>query len=271
MNQPILSSSWLHENLNHPDLILLDASSSSNMSGVDSDFTNQKIPHSRFFDLKKDFSDPESPFPNTFPSVAQFEQGCRKLGIHNSSIIVVYDDLGIYQSPRVWWMFKAMGHEKVYVLDGGLPDWINSGFEVMEDHETAPNTGTFAAKLNASQVKDFDFVCANSSTQEHILVDVRSKARFEGTAPEPRAGLRSGNIPNSINIPYTEVLSEGKYKSVDALTEIFQKAGIDNRPITFSCGSGVTACILLLAAEMALENTTSVYDGSWTEYSTFQN
>lgn len=267
MKGPIISSKWLKEHINHPDLIILDASSLSDHSEIRSQDV-KKIPHARYFDLKNNFSDTTSVFPNTFPSEEQFEQESRKLGINNSSLIVVYDTKDIYQSPRVWWMFKVMGHEKVAVLDGGLPDWISNGFETVNNYEVPKQFGDFSAKLDSVKVKSIDFILSNIESRNHLIIDVRSKGRFLGIDPEPRKGLRSGNIPQSINLPYTEVLDGTKYKPIEELKNIFEKTAIDERPLTFSCGSGVTACIVLLAAEMALNNNTSVYDGSWTEYGT---
>lgn len=266
MNQPLISAQWLHENLNHPDLILLDVSTPNNVSGAKTEFQGQKIPHTRFFDLKNNFSDTESRFPNTFPSVRQFEQQSRLLGISNSSKIVVYDNLGIYLSPRVWWMFRTMGHQEVYVLNGGLPEWIANGFETVDRYETPEKEGNFTSTFDPDQVKGIDFIQSNLTTQKYLVVDARSEDRFYARVKEPREGLRSGHIPSALNIPYEMVLDHGKFKSVEDLQKVFEHAGVDERPLAFSCGSGVTACILLLAAELALNNKTSIYDGSWTEY-----
>ena len=266
MNKHIVSSEWLNENINNPDLIILDASSDDNKAGLESEFKNQKIPRSRFISLKDDFSEQESPFPNTFPSIEQFETRCRNLGINDSNFIVVYDNLGIYQSPRIWWMFKAMGANNIYVLNGGLPAWIERGYRTVGNYELPNGRGTFRVNLNSTQIKNIEFIRSNILTQNHIVIDARSKNRFQGTIPEPRNGLRPGNIPNSVNIPYTTVLENGNFKSEKELKQLFEDAHIDERPITFSCGSGVTACIVLMAAEMVLNNETSVYDGSWTEY-----
>jgi thiosulfate/3-mercaptopyruvate sulfurtransferase len=271
MTEPIVSSEWLNQKIRNPDIIILDTSSRNNQAGIDSKYKNQIIPYSRLFNLKDDFSDKESPFPNTFPSVTQFENESRKLGISNSSTIVIYDNLGIYHSARVWWMFKTMGHKSVYVLNGGLPNWIQNDFETVESYQTPNKSGTFIANLNSTQIKNIDFIRSNILTQNHSVVDARSKDRFQGVIPEPRKGLRSGHIPNSINIPYTDVLENEMYKSEKNLKEIFEDAGVGDRPITFSCGSGVTACIVLLAAEMVLKNDTSVYDGAWTEYGSLIN
>lgn len=266
MTEPLVSPQWLNVNLKSSDLIILDASDPNNKAGLTNEFQNQKIKGARYYNLKGVFSDPKGLFPNTFPSKEQFENGCRSLGISNSSRIVVYDNTGTYTSPRVWWMFKAMGHERVYVLNGGLLDWIRNGFETEKQFDSNYKSGNFKANIKSAVIKNIDFIKSNISQQKHLLIDARSEDRFNGTAKEPREGLRSGHIPNSINIPFSRLLEDGKYKSTVELKEVFESCGVDDRPLVFSCGSGVTACIVLLASEMVLNNSTSVYDGSWTEW-----
>lgn len=264
----LVSVDWLKEHLNDPDLIVLDSSLGKNMEGVDPELAGQVIVGARYFDLKNGFSDTSSDFPNTFPSEEKFEESARKLGINNTSTIVVYDNLGIYTSPRVWWMFKRMGHENIFVLDGGLPEWCRKGYETTKEYSIAGKTGDYKAKLDGDPVKDISFVKQNISDQKMLLIDARSKGRFDGTAEEPRKGLRSGHIPGSVNIPFKSLLKDGKYKSKEELKAIFDQVGADDRPLLFSCGSGVTACVLLLASEMVQDNPTAVYDGSWTEWAT---
>ncbi|MBL4862364.1 MAG: sulfurtransferase [Crocinitomicaceae bacterium] len=271
MTEPLTSSLWLKNNLGHSELIILDASQKSNQADLKSDFENTQIKGARFFDLKNDFSDQHSEFPNTLPDIKQFEFGCRKLGINTSSKIVVYDNLGIYSSPRAWWMFKIMGHENVSVLNGGLPDWKSQGYETVERENHAFKRGDFEAKFQPEMVKDYMFIVSNLNTQIALVIDARSTDRFNGIAPEPRKGLKSGHIPNSLNIPYHIVLEQGSYKSKTELTELFNDLKTGDRPLVFSCGSGVTACIVLLACELILKNEKSVYDGSWTEWAQLEN
>ncbi|MGB5227220.1 MAG: sulfurtransferase [Eudoraea sp.] len=267
MTEPIVSSIWLYNNLEDPDLIVLDASPKIGKT----DFKNIGIKGARKFDLQNEFSDTSSELPNTLPSPKQFENSCKKLGITNSSKIVVYDNLGIYISPRVWWMFKVMGHQNIAVLNGGLPEWIRRGYETLQHKQNNIKPGNFEAKFRPEMVKYYDFVLSNVSSQESILIDARSPGRFKGIAPEPREGLPSGHIPASLNLPYTEVLEHGKYKSKEALEAIFNKLDVNEKPLVFSCGSGVTACIILLASEFVLKNDKSVYDGSWTEWAQIKN
>ena len=261
MDNIIVNAVLLKAQLKDNDLIILDASQPSNLS------ESKSIPGARVFDLKNNFSDTSSAYPNTFPTMEQFEKECRKLGINENSKIVVYDNRGIYFSPRVWWMFKVMGHQSVAVLDGGLPAWENHAFKT-EAREAAKDVmGDFSATLDVNAVKDFEFVQENIEKLGSLVVDARSSGRFNGTAPEPRKGLPSGCIPNSINIPYERLLENGKFKNKKELFEVFNSSHITDEPLVFSCGSGVTACIVLLAAELVgLKNRKSVFDGSWTEW-----
>ena len=265
MLKPIVSVKWLFENLTDPDLVLLNASPSSNVSGLKSELDDVQIAGSRTFDLKKNFSDKKSEFPNTLLSAKDFQKEVRKMGINKDSKIVVYDNLGIYTSPRVWWMFKTMGHQNIAVLNGGLPEWVKKGYATESIQQDIYKKGNFKATLNQDMVLNFEAMQVCSTNQEAVIFDARSKGRFEGTAPEPRAGLRSGNIPNSMNLPWKDVVKNGKFKSKKALKEIFSTIKKEDS-IVFSCGSGLTACIILLAAELVMDNPKSVYDGSWTEW-----
>lgn len=262
----IVTTQWLHQYLNDPDLVLLDASPATNVSGMISDFANVQIKGARIFDIKKKFSDQISDMPNTLLSAETFTTACRQLGIRTNSKIVVYDNLGIYTAPRVWWMFRAMGHQTVAVLDGGLPEWVNQGFETVPIEEKDYPVGDFAAHFNPDLKRNMEDIVRNIRSKEAIVIDARSAGRFNGTAPEPRAGLSSGHIPDSLNLPFPEVLNEGKMKSQEALTDIFKNLTVNDQPLVFSCGSGITACIIMLAAETVMDNPMSVYDGSWTEW-----
>jgi len=266
MYKPLITSLWLLENLNHPDIIILDASQKAITSSKVNPNDNLGIKGARYFDLKNKFSDKGADLPNTFPNAAQFESECQKLGINESSLIVVYDNQGIYSSPRVWWMLKSMGHKNVAVLNGGLPDWIEADYPTEKIKPEVYPLGNFKAELQPNAVKDYNFIKANIQTQQSLVIDARSEGRFKGTTPEPRKELRSGSIPNSINIPFGDVLENGKYKSKEELRKIFNPLISTNKEIVYSCGSGLTACILLLASELIFPNTTSIYDGSWTEW-----
>ena len=266
---PLVSVSWLKNNLDNPNLIILDATIKKVTSDDKTAVINKIIPGARFFDIKGMFSDKETNVPNMLPSPEVFEQGCQSLGIQHNSQIVIYDQLGIYSSPRVWWMFKAMGFHNVAVLDGGLPAWIDANYplEDLNSYTDIPyEKGNFKAAFKPNHVVSQEDVYAIMHNPDVLILDARSHGRFIGTEPEPRQDLKSGHIPGSISLPYTEVLVNGKMKSVEELKSIFTALDIGNKKLIFSCGSGITACIILLAAEISGYSNLSVYDGSWSEW-----
>jgi thiosulfate/3-mercaptopyruvate sulfurtransferase len=267
----LVSITWLEANLKNKDLILLDASVETTAVGKHSVPQLRSIPGAKYFDLKGSFSDKNSPFPNTLPSEEQFESECQKLGINPSSKIVVFDNLGIYSSPRVWWMFKIMGHDNISVLNGGLPEWLSAGYLVENIRVEAYQLGNFKANLSKRFVKSYYDILDNVKTKSFFLIDARSEGRFNGREKEPRKHLKSGHIFNSINIPYQSVLKQGKFKPELELREIFAAKGLDKKDLVFSCGSGLTACILLLASEVAYGKSNYIYDGSWSEWAERQN
>jgi len=273
MKKEIVSVEWLKNNLTKDNIILLDASPESTAGGKVSSFSGLHIPGSRIFDIKAHFTNTASKFPNTVPSAAQFEQACQALGINADSEIVVYDNFGIYTSPRVWWLFKVMGHENVRVLDGGLPEWINQGHETTQkpDLKQAYQPGNFKSQFHEKYLIRYEDVLENIEANKFLVVDARPEGRFAGTAPEPRKHLKSGNIPNSVNIPYKTLLENGKFKTEQEIREIFSEKIDKPTELVFSCGSGMTACILILASTMAFQKSKYLYDGSWTEYAELQN
>lgn len=266
MQKTIVSVKWLHKNLNDPDLIILDASQTKTINNTTSKFQGLQIKNARFFDIKNSFSKNDTDLPNMLQDPTDFEQACRKLGINKSSKIVVYDNLGIYTSPRVWWLFKTMGHTNIAILNGGLPAWNQEGFELEPITKSTYKLGDFEAIFHPALVKDIEAIKTNLTTKINLVIDARSEGRFNGTAPDPRPDLKSGHIPNSINLPYTAVLENGKFKQKETLNTIFSNLQIDDNPLIFTCGSGITACILMLASELVSNNPKAVYDGSWTEW-----
>ena len=269
--EEVVSTNWLHENLIDENLIILDASINSTANGKTSDLSTITIPNSRHFNLKNNFSDQENPIPNTLPSESQFESECRRLGINKTSKIVVFDNLGIYSSPRVWWMFKAMGHNEVYVLNGGLPEWIKSGFETSEKQIEKYNSGDFKASFQKKYFKSYHDILENVTTKSYTIIDARSEGRFKGIEKEPRKHLKSGHIPNSINIPFNKVLENGKFRTQIELKRIFEEKCSITNDLVFSCGSGLTACIVMMASEISYKKSKRIYDGSWTEWAELQN
>lgn len=257
MKNTIVSAKWLHEHLEDSNLIILEARLDPNQ------IKDTQIVGSRLFDIKNKFSDTSNPLPNTFPSEAQFTGECQKLGIYKDSFLVVYDTTGIYSSPRVWFMFNAMGFSNIAVLDGGLPEWIKQGYPTEKTKDTGYSIGNFEAHFKPDAVKNKEQILENIDSKKANLIDARSADRFHATIEETRVGIRNGHIPGSKNVPFESLLEDGKYKSASELSEIFN---LNDKPLYFTCGSGITACILLLAAEQIADNPKAVYDGSWTEW-----
>ena len=166
---------------------------------------------------------------------------CRNLGINKKSKIVVNDSLGVYTSPRVWWLFKVMGHANVSVLDGGLKEWIASKGKLTDNYKQDIETGDFESNFQNFYLIDYEGVKENIKTEEYLLLDARSNGRFQGTDAEPRKHLKSGGVTDSINLSYTDVIENGKYKSKEELIKIFTALKLDDRSLIFSCGSGMKA------------------------------
>ncbi len=261
----IISPEWLNDHLLDDDLVILEVGQKKDKVGLDIDM-RCSISGSIKINLTSDFGDPNGRFPNTFPTENQFESTCNRLGISNESKVVIIDRLGIYTSPRIWFLFKAMGHENVAVLDGGLPAWINEGFEVVDLPNVLIEKVKYSARLDTQLVKGIEEITENIKSGNSVLIDARSSDRYFSLVPEPRPEIRSGNIPNSINIPFKSLLNDYKYKSVQELCLIFDEHSLGDKPLIFTCGSGVTACIIMLATELVNSNDKSIYDGSWTEW-----
>ncbi len=266
-NTALVTVDWLEKNLKDPNLIVLDASLPKPKSKPeDLPHADLQIKGARFFDIDHTFSETSSPLPHMMPSQAAFEKEAQKLGISASSTIIVYDQLGVYSAPRAWWMFKAMGHESVFVLDGGFPLWMEKAYPVEKKQRQSVPDGDFKAQLRAN------YFVHSAYTREQIhqtgtcILDARSEGRFNGTEPEPRAGLRSGHIPGSKSLPFQKVLNGYQLQSKSELQTLLQPFKLGEKHVICSCGSGLTACIILLAAYVAGHKNLSVYDGSWSEW-----
>ena len=262
----LVSANWLQKHLNDENLILLDASIPKVTSAKEIEVV-ETIPNALFFDIKHKFSDITIPFPNTIPSEQQFEKEVQTLGINTNSKIVVFDNLGVYSSPRAWWLFKTFGFNHVFVLNGGLPEWKRKGFKTISEYSNPNTLGNFKSVFNPNKLAFMESIPALSKDILVSIIDARSSERFNSLVPEPREGLRSGRIPNSLNLPYELVLENGFLQPTEKLQIIFSDL-TENTQLVFTCGSGITASILDFAAHEAGYKTTSVYDGSWTEYGT---
>lgn len=266
ITKPLVSVDWLFENFDAPNLVILDATIPKVGQSAVNTSQGVGIKNALFFDIKHTFSDKNATFPNTLVSPQIFEKEVRKLGINKDSVIVVYDLHGIYSSPRAWWLFKAMGHANVAVLDGGFPEWEKANFPVGIIENYQGDLGNFRVNYRPDKIYDYQKVLKVISDKNKLIIDARSTDRFKGLRPEPREGLRSGHIPNSKNLPYTELILDGKMLAKTELSQKFNKLISAETALVFSCGSGITACILALGAETAGYKNLAVYDGSWTEW-----
>ena len=260
----LISVQTLAENLSAKNLIILDASMKP-VTNVGDAIAETYIPNSLRFDFDNDIKEMNTSLPHMMPSPEFFTDEVQKLGINKDSAIVVYDNVGIYASPRAWWMFRAMGHEQVAVLDGGLPAWINAGYETAPTLKGQPaQRGDFISNPQTDSFIDSSYVLKAIHNPQLTIFDARAEGRFDGAEPEPRPNMKRGHIPNSINIPFSSVLESGKMKSKSELQSMFESYK-DNQKV-FYCGTGVTACTLALAADQAGQKNFSVYDGSWAEW-----
>jgi thiosulfate/3-mercaptopyruvate sulfurtransferase len=265
---PLVSTAWLAEHLDAPDIRIVDASwfLPGDPRDPKAEYALAHIPGAVFFDIEE-IVDETSDLPHMLPSVVKFASRMRRLGIGDGARIVVYDSQGLFSAPRVWWTFRAMGHEDVVVLDGGLPKWIAEGRPI-EDGTPPPRERHFTARMNADLVRALPQVRRAIDSGREQLVDARPAARFTGEAPEPRPGLRGGHMPGALNVPSSSVIApDGTLKSAQQLEAVFAEAGVDlSRPIITTCGSGITASLLALALARLGRDRTPVYDGSWAEW-----
>ncbi|MDG2521970.1 3-mercaptopyruvate sulfurtransferase [Caulobacter segnis] len=266
-NDPLVSTAWLHERLSAPDIKVVDASWYMPAEARDPkrEYDLAHIPGAVFFDIDE-IADTDSDLPHMLPSAAKFASRVKAMGLGDGSTIVVYDGGG-FRAARTWWAFRAMGHENVFVLDGGLAKWIAEGRPV-EDLPSSPQERHFTPRFAADLVRDKDQVRKAIETGREQLVDARPAARFTGEAPEPREGLRGGHMPGARSVPASSVIApDGTLLPADKLKAIFTEAGVDlDKPIVTTCGSGVTAAILALALHRLGLSRVAVYDGSWTEW-----
>jgi thiosulfate/3-mercaptopyruvate sulfurtransferase len=266
---PLVSTEWLAARLKRPDLRVVDGSWYLPTMGRDAaqEHAEGHIPGAVFFDLDAS-SDRSTPLPHMLPPAPEFAARMAGLGLDDSSAIVIYDGSGVNLSaPRVWWMFRVFGHDAVALLDGGLGKWKAEG-RPLEKGLNHPAPGRFTARLDPSRVRDLRAVRANLQSGTEQVVDTRPADRFEGTQPELRQGVRSGHIPGSVNLPFTElVAADGTLLPSAELRARVEAAGLDlRRPIVATCGSATSACSLVLGLEALGCRDVAVYDGSWTEW-----
>jgi thiosulfate/3-mercaptopyruvate sulfurtransferase len=261
-----VTTEWLAANLTSPDLVVIDGSwyLPDEKRDPHAEYLAAHIPGAVFFDIDA-VADHSTGLPHMLPDPVAFSSAMRKLGIGDGMRAVVYDGAGLFSAPRVWWTLRAFGMQEVAVLEGGLPKW-KAEERPLEDGPVQRQARHFTARLNHGMVASL------SDVQRQIkagvqLVDARSATRFAGEEPEPRPGVRPGHIPGSLNLPYREIVTDGRLRPAAEIAKKVAAAGIDlERPILTTCGSGITASILALAMESLGRHSVPVYDGSWTEW-----
>ncbi len=265
----IVETDWLASHLQSPDLIVLDGSWHLPTAGRDAktEYRTEHIPGALFFDID-DLSDDKSDLPHMLPSTVKFASRMKKMGIGDGARIVVYDTTGIFSAARVWWTFRAMGHGDVAVLNGGLKKWKSEGRPLEDGLPPKRSERHYSPLQNTQLIRDLEEMQALVKKAGAQIVDARPAGRFEGRDAEPRAGLRSGHIPGSKNVPSQMLLNaDGTFKSPEELGAMFKAVGIDvSKPVVTTCGSGVTASMLALALAVLGQTNAAVYDGSWAEW-----
>ncbi|MCH9050824.1 MAG: 3-mercaptopyruvate sulfurtransferase [Proteobacteria bacterium] len=268
--QSLVSTEWLAANLTNTGVRIVDASLTlAGDEGRDAKtkFAARHIPGAVFFDIDA-IADRDSALPHMMPDAETFAASVGALGIGNETRVVVYDSHGLFSAGRAWWMFRAFGHDDVAILNGGFPKWVRED-RATEPGAPQPPPARFDARLDPARIKDFDQVLANIESRDAQVIDARGSPRFTASAPEPRAGLRGGHIPGSVNLPYPDLLKreDGTLLAAAELAKAFSQAGADlATPVIATCGSGVTAAALVFALHLLGKDDAAVYDGSWSEW-----
>jgi thiosulfate/3-mercaptopyruvate sulfurtransferase len=267
-DSPFVTTAWLAERLDAPDVVVVDGSwyLPSMNRDPQAEYLEAHIPGAVRFDIDM-VRDETSALPHMLPTPEQFGRQAGALGIGDGMKIVVYDGAGLFSAPRVWWTFKVFGARDVSILEGGFPAWRAEGRPVEEGPDRARARRTFSARLDHSAVADLSDIRRVLEYGATQVVDARPADRFRGEAPEPRAGVRSGHMPGSLNVPSAAIVENGRLRDPASIEAAFREAGVDlDRPIITSCGSGVSAAILAVALDSIGRPARAIYDGSWAEW-----
>ncbi|HAP6249038.1 3-mercaptopyruvate sulfurtransferase [Escherichia coli] len=263
-----VGADWLAEHIDDPEIQIIDARMASpgqEDRNVAQEYLNGHIPGAVFFDIEA-LSDHTSPLPHMLPRPETFAVAMRELGVNQDKHLIVYDEGNLFSAPRAWWMLRTFGVEKVSILGGGLAGWQRDDLLLEEGAVELPE-GEFNATFNPEAVVKVTDVLLASHENTAQIIDARPAARFNAEVDEPRPGLRRGHIPGAFNVPWTELVREGELKTTDELDAIFFSRGVSyDKPIIVSCGSGVTAAVVLLALATLDVPNVKLYDGAWSEW-----
>ena len=266
----LIEIDWLKKNLNNPEIKIIDGTwhmPGSGINGFDI-FKEKHIPNAIFIDLDE-VSYINSDLPHMMPDENYFSEKISSLGISKNDNLIIYDMYGMFSAARIWFMFKAFGHNNISLLNGGFPAWLDSGGEVSNKINNLKTT-IYKGKLNKLLIADYQQVLENLTNQKYLVLDARSPERFSGISEEPRPGMKSGHIPKSKNLYFNDLIDQDTKKFIkkEEIENLIKKSGIDvNKDIICSCGSGVTACIIKFAIELISKNKNiKIYDGSWSEW-----
>lgn len=268
MAPSLLSTAWVWDNIDNPEVKIIDASWHMPDSGRNAlqEYKAGHIKNTVFFDIDL-VVDKNSSLPHMLPDEASFADTMSALGIGNDHHVIIYDSSPLHSGLRVWWMLRAFGHGKVSYLDGGLNKWSAEGLSLTSENSD-PVAVQYIATLRPDLVRNAADILENIITKNEQIIDARAPGRFTAKVSEPRADLRSGHMPGSINVPFFSLFdSDGTMQDAEEILDIFTDAGADfDRPIITSCGSGVTACALMMALKLIGKEDVAVYDGSWSEW-----
>jgi len=263
----LVDTAWLAAHLGAPDVVVLDATYYLPNEGKNAAalFAASHIPGARFFSIDL-IADQDTDLPHMVPTAFRFAKLVGALGISRETLVVIYDQKGIFSAPRAWWMFALFGHDRVHVLNGGLPAWVAAGLPVT-DAPAVVTPAVFVPDLRARLLRGLGDIIANLRSGSELVVDARPAGRFDGSVAEPRPGLPNGHMPGAVNVPAGSLVADGHLLDAAALRAKFAAAGVDGaRPVVTSCGSGVTAAIVTLGLREAGLPQGALYDGSWTEW-----
>lgn len=266
-NRWLISTDQLAARLSDGHVVAVDASypSPGEPNRAHAEYLEGHVPGAVFFDIEA-ISDHSSDLPHMLPGPTHFGEAVGALGIGEGDTVVVYDNVGLYSAPRVWWTFRIFGAKEVFILDGGLPKWKAEGRPIEHGPVKRPPK-TFHAEMNVGAVATLADVRMALTDESAQIVDARSAERFSGKAPEPRPDLRSGHMPRSFNLPFARLVPNGRLAPRAQIETAFKESGVDlQKPIITTCGSGITAAILTLALQSIGKEPKGLYDGSWAEW-----